>query len=56
MPEQQVSEKTGGRRLTDSPADAGMDQKMGKFFRRLLLLVLFGLFVYVIWKLNGFAR
>ena len=42
--------------LTDSPADAGMDQKMGKFFRRLLLLVLFGLFVYVIWKLNGFTR
>ncbi len=45
----------GQPRLTDGPVDAGQDKKMGKFFRRLLLLVLFGLFVYLIWKLNGFS-
>lgn len=45
----------GQPRLTDSPVDAEQDKKMGKIFRRLLAVVIFVAFVYVIWKLNGFS-
>ena len=41
--------------MTGGPGDSGMEKKFGILFLRLLFLVLFGLFIYVIWKLNGFS-
>ena len=41
--------------LTGGAVDPALNKKLGKIFRRLLLLALFGLFVYLIWKLNGFT-
>ena len=41
--------------LTGSTVNPGVDKKLGKFFRRLLLVLLFAAFVYIVWKLNGFT-
>lgn len=44
-----------GKLIGGTAVDPEFREKLKIFFRRLLLLVLFGLFVYVIWKLNGFT-
>ncbi len=41
--------------LTDQPADPETDRKMGRFFRRLLFLLILFAIAWVIWKLNVFS-
>ena len=46
----------GDSPVIDVPvADPGFEEKLKKFFRRLLFVLLFAGFVYLIWKLNGFT-
>ena len=42
----------GGLSLTDLPVDPETDHKIGKFFRRVLFVVIIFAAAWVIWKLN----